>query len=183
MSRINATAQYADDAWKHGDDDAWMNEKIEGHDVAGRKRRGDGEVPTSPKKSKHGSAKTPTEKQAKEERKQAFQQWMQGDSSEVWTQYPSCLVFRFKNGKAVWSAGDYDTSDRLVGSRDVTIDNKWSNVCYHEDGESPAEKPGRQQGTIDLETHGHMGLFKCTKSRKWICHCCKQFGYFSNEMH
>ena len=105
MSRINATAQYADDAWKHGDDDAWMNEKIEGHDIAGRKRRGDAEVPTSPKKSKHGSAKTPTEKQAKEERKQAYQQWMQGDISEVWTQYPSCLVFRFKNGKAVWSTG------------------------------------------------------------------------------
>jgi hypothetical protein len=149
---------------------------------SGSKRQAGDEITTSPKKTKHGSAKTPTKKQAKDERKQAFQEWMQGDSSEVssevWTQYPPPLVFRFKNGKTVWSAGEYDTSDGLAGGRDITIENKWSNVCYHEDGENPWEKPGRQQGAIDLDTHGHIGWFKCTKSRKRICHCCKQYGYF-----
>ena len=68
-----------------------------------------------------------------------------------------------------------------MGERKVTIKKQWNNLCYMEGGENPSEKPGRQEWALDLDAHGHVGLFKCTKSRKWACHSCKQYGYFANS--
>lgn len=173
------------------DDDAWMFEPIDKDRRTtarvtferefGTKREADDSNITPTKKSKQGREKTWQEMLTKKERKQAFQEWMQGDSDDAWVHSHSCLIYRFKDGKMAWAAGTYNDSERLVAARAVTINSKWNNLCYSARGSNPAEEAGEQDSLLDLHAHGHIGLFVCRKSKKWACHFCKQYGYITNS--
>ena len=180
-----------DDAWHHEEDDAWMDEPIVGaprttsqvkeelRDVERalrEKRPAEEDSTKSPQKKKN--------RREQGERKEAFEQWMHGNPDHEWVHVPACLVYRVKNGKMEWSTGVHYSGRSVREQKPVTIKREYGNLCYSEDGVNmnpSVSKVRNHEEPLDLDAHGHIGLFVCLKAKKWACHCCKCYGFIASN--